>query len=150
MDLLGVTTDGRLAIIELKVKPRNGARGDAPVYALMEGLRYAAVVQANMVAIRTEVKDGFGIEISDRAPIVQILAPEDWWSGWRDMHQSTRLKAGNWESCFADLASRLEGRLGVTVECASLTDLGLTDIKWEVGQPRLPRLQFVAPVALHP
>ena len=150
VDLLGVTTDGRLSIIELKVKPRNGARGDTPVHALMEGLRYAAVVQANMFAIRTEVKDSFGIVISDRAPIVQILALEGWWSGWRDMDQSTRLKAGNWESHCADLASRLEGRLGVTVECASLTDLGLTDIKWDAGQPRLPRLQFLTPVALHP
>lgn len=150
VDLLGATADGRLAIVELKVKPRNGGRGESPVHALMEGLRYAAVVQANIGAISAESKDGFGIDVSDRAPVVQILAPENWWSGWCDMDQRTRRVAGPWESGFADLATRLEEWLGITVECTSLEKLSLADIQWEAGGPCLSKLQFATSVALHP
>ena len=35
VDLLGVTERGRLMVIELKVKPENGSRGETPVTALM-------------------------------------------------------------------------------------------------------------------
>lgn len=139
VDLLGATTDGRLVIIELKVKPTTGGRGEAPIHALMEGLRYAAVVQANTVAISTEAKAGFGIDVPNQAPIVQILAPEDWWGGWRDTNQLTQRVTGPWESGFVALANRLELRLGVTVECASLKDIGLADIQWEADGPHLPR-----------
>ena len=48
VDLIGLTTDRRLMVIELKVKP-DGAdnRRETPVAALLQGLRYAAIVQAN-------------------------------------------------------------------------------------------------------
>ena len=140
VDLLGATTDGRLAIIELKVKPRSiGARGETPVHALMEGLRYAAVVQANISAIRTEAKDCFGIDVLNQAPVVRILAPEDWWSGWCNLDQRTRRVAGPWESGFVELAIRLEARLGITIECTSLKNISLADVQWEADRPHLPR-----------
>ena len=47
VDLLGATGEGRLVVIELKVLRKNDSRGDTPLLALMEGLRYAAVVHAN-------------------------------------------------------------------------------------------------------
>ena len=96
----------------------------------MEGLRYAAIVQANNGAIAAEARDRFGIDVSDRAPIVQILAPGDWWRGWRDMAGSTRRAAGRREFAFLALTNSLEARLGISVECASLGDVGLADIGW--------------------
>ena len=149
VDLLGVTACGRIAIVELKVRRRDGARGDTPVHALMEGLRYAAVVQANIGAIAAEVRRRFAIDVPDRPPIVQILAPEDWWRGWRhDMAPSTRRAAGCWEVPFLCLATRVEARLGIAVECASLGAAGLADIEWDACGPLLPRPPTVSGVAL--
>ena len=148
VDLLGATREGRIAIVELKVSPRSGGQGNAPVHALMEGLRYAAVVQANSRAVAAEVRDCFGIDVSDRAPIVQILAPEDWWRGWCDMAGSTRRAVGRWESAFLELTIHLEARLGISVECASLGAVGLADVGWDAHGPLLARPPTVSPVAL--
>ena len=147
VDLLGVTAGGRIVIVELKVRRRDDP-GDPPVHALMEGLRYAAVVQANIGAIAAEVRCLFAIDVPDRPPIVQILAPEDWWRGWCNMVPRTRRAAGPWEVPFLDLATRVEARLGIAVECASLGAAGLADIAWHAGWPLLPRTPTVSGVAL--
>ncbi len=148
VDLLGATDEGRLAVIELKVRRKNGSRGDTPVLALMEGLRYAAVVEANHGAIASEAGDIFGITLADRPPIVQILAPENWWRGWRDMTARTRRASGHWEASLAELAVGLESRLGITVEWASLQGTDPTDITWDGRGPRLARRPTLKTVRL--
>ena len=75
VDLLGATDQGRLVVIELKVRRKDGSRGDTPLLALMEGLRYAAVLHANHRAIAAEARKRFAISVSEDPPIVQILAP---------------------------------------------------------------------------
>ena len=45
----------------------------------MEGLRYAAVVQANHRAIAAEARSRFAIQVPSEPPIVQFLVPGDWW-----------------------------------------------------------------------
>lgn len=147
VDLLGATAEDRIAIIELKVKRRDGRLGESPVHALMEGLRYAAVVHANIDAISAETRDAFGVDLSDRPPIIQILASEDWWGGWLDMARRTRRAAGPWESGFLELATFLEARLGIAVQCASL-EAGLADITWDARGPFLPSPPTVSVVAL--
>ena len=148
VDLLGVTVEGRIAIIELKVSRRSSTAPDTPVHALMEGLRYAAVVQANNDAIAAEARDRFGIDVFDRAPIMQILAPEDWWRGWRNMASRTRRAAGRWESALLELTNNLEARLGISAEFASLGDVGLADVRCTACGPRLDRSPTVSSVAL--
>ena len=49
IDLFGVTDGGRLMVVELKYR-RKGSP-DSPALALMEGLRYAAAVEANLLPI---------------------------------------------------------------------------------------------------
>lgn len=126
VDLLGITDRGRLTVIELKVKPRSaGNRGDTPLLALMEGLRYAAVVEANRDVIAREAKVLFERDITKEPPIVQILAPLAWWKGWLELAGSTRRAAGEWEPAFARLTADIEeGRLSVPVECVALDDIG--------------------------
>ena len=51
IDLLGVTNQGRLMVIELKVNDRR----DTPVAAMLQGLRYAAIVQSNLNSIAWEL-----------------------------------------------------------------------------------------------
>lgn len=137
VDLLGVTDRGRPVVIELKVRRKDGARGDTPLLALMEGLRYAAIVQANHLTISSEARDCFAIQTTNEPPIVQILAPEDWWNGWHNMVPSTRRSAGQWEREFAQLTDQLEVRLGIAIECTALHGAGLTDLTWDAHGPRL-------------
>ena len=148
VDLLGVTDQGRLAVVELKVRRKDGSRGDTPLLALMEGLRYAAVVHANRRAIAAEARGRFGIDVTGEPPIVQILAPEDWWRGWCDMVARTRAAAGRWEAAFVDLLGQLEARLGTVIECVSLRGIGLADVTWDPQGPRLARMPSLRPVRL--
>ena len=135
VDLLGATDEGRLVVIELKVRQKNGSLGDTPLFAAMEGLRHAAVVHANDRAIAAEASDGFAIDVSEEPPIAQILAPEDWWRGWRDMARSTRAATGQWEPEFLDLAAELKSRLGIVIEC--LQGITLADVTWYAHGPSL-------------
>ena len=120
VDLLGVTDQGQLMIIELKVKSKkNNGRGDNPVVALLEGLRYAAIVQANQEAIADEVERRFQFKVTEGPPLLQILAPEDWWCGWMKLGKSRR-SAGEWESEFEELARGITEQIGIAIECAAL------------------------------
>ena len=78
IDLLGVTDKGRLMIVELKVAGPDGRRSDAPPAALMEGLRYAAIVEADLEVMAGEAERRFGTKIERLPPIVQLLAPVSW------------------------------------------------------------------------
>ena len=134
VDLLGVTDQGQLIVIELKVKPKNGnGRGDSPMVALIQGLRYAAIVESNIKMIASEAESRTGdrfkdANIMETSPIIQILAPSSWWCGWRELGTSTRNKAGKWETEFCNLITDIEEQLGLTVECMAL-DVDCTDIR---------------------
>ena len=130
IDLIGVTDQDRLVVIELKVRPRNKQRGETPAKALMQGLRYAAVVQANRDVIADEAKRCFKVTIKAGPPIVQVLAPQAWWKGWLELGEPTRKKAGYWEPEFTKLAQDIEDPLGVTVEFIALDDLNDTAITY--------------------
>ena len=117
IDLLGVTDQGRLMVIELKVKPKKGW-GDAPPAALMEGLRYAAIVQANHDVIANEANVRFRVKVCNQPPIVLLLASQEWWCGWEDA--SLQNGTGDWQSAFSKLAQEVTAYIGVEIECAEL------------------------------
>ena len=151
VDLLAVAGGGRLKVIELKVKPeKETARGESPMDALMEGLRYAALVDANREAIAQEARDRFDEEISEGPPIVQILAPKAWWRGWLELAGSTRRAAGRWEREFVRLTQDIEERLGIVVECMALDDVQPADIDYGADgrRPRVNRALALYPVRL--
>ena len=122
IDLLGITDRGRFIVDELK-SPR-GRRGQSPVHALMEGLRYAAIVEANLRTLARDAQTRFGCEAdAETPPIVQVLGPISWWRDWLDPGIKNRA-AGDWNLPFVKLASAFEARTGVTVEClATDTDI---------------------------
>ncbi len=126
IDLVGVTDQGRLIVIELKVEASGNGRGDAPPTALMEGLRYSAIVQANLDAIAKEADARFGVKITQELPIVLLLAPLKWWRDWLGLSGRTRSVVGDWETEFAQLIQDVELKIGVTVECMALEDVNLT------------------------
>ncbi len=154
VDLLGLTDEGRIVVIELKVKPPvQSNRGETPARALIEGLRYAAIVKANLCAIAREAKDPEDCqtrwhgEISKSPPIVQVLAPKDWWKGWLNLGGSTRKAAGCWEREFSQLTRDIEMQLGVAVECVALSDADVTHCR---QKPKLLRTPVLYSVDLAP
>lgn len=149
VDLLGVTDCGRLVVSELKVKRSNG-RGESPMDALMQGLRYAAIVDANSNSIGCEADIRFrGIPpISQKPPVVQLLAPKAWWRGWLQLKDSTRRVAGHWEPRFAALVDDIEDGLGITVECLELDDVGNAELYERPDTPTLPKVPTLRGVRL--
>ena len=116
IDLLGVTDQGRLIVVELKF-PRND-RGGSPMYALMEGLRYAAIVEGRSERIAKEIEDRFHCKINHATPpIVQLLGPRSWWQAW--FEPALKPAAGDWNREFDRLASKIGKITGVTVECVA-------------------------------
>ena len=149
VDLLGTTSRGRLLVIELKVKPDGiNNRGDTPVAAMLQGLRYAAIVQSNHSSIAKEMEQEFDCLVSNDPPIVQVLAPEDWWQAWLGLEGSTRRASGDWEIAFVKLAKDIGERIGVTIECAALDIEGSQVWFDDEDRPRLdraPEVRFLNP-----
>ncbi len=124
IDLVGITDQNRFMVVELKC-PRSD-RGQSPAHALMEGLRYAAIVEANLHTLASEARKRFDCKTDAEAPpIVQVLGPVSWWRDWLDPGLKKRA-AGDWDHAFADLASAIEKRIGVTVECMA-TDTNIAE-----------------------
>ena len=140
VDLLGVTDSGRLVVVELKVKPEEKARAREgnPAAALVQGLRYAAIISANQEVIANEARRLFGADVSEEPPAVVVLAPQAWWGGWLELPGSTRKAMGDWEQEFERLARDVEARLDLVVECLALEDVGPSELAGAT-MPRLDR-----------
>ncbi len=132
VDLLGITDQGRLIVVELKFPRRS--RGDSPMFALMEGLRYAAVVEGRSERIAKEIEDRIRCEVDrETPPIVQLLAPCSWWRAWLD--PKLKRAAGDWNREFDNLASKIEKSIGVTVECLA-TDTSIPEVETGLRKQR--------------
>lgn len=150
VDLLGLTDQGQLMVIELKVKPDgDNKRGEPPVKALIQGLRYAAIVEANRKQIAEEAERCFGVDVVAERPLVQVIAPKAWWEGWLNMAGSTREAAGCWEPEFSQLVRDVEKHLSIAVECMALDDLG-DAITFGLDQrtPQLDQVPSLYPIRL--
>lgn len=134
IDLVGVNGQGRFIVTELKVEGKSGGRGDAPPLALLEGLRYAAIVEANLAAIADEAKGRFGVELVQTPPIIQILATGDWWRGWMNC-----AAAGNWHGEMVALMEEIQQKIGVSIDCLVLNRLEVVP----GGDGKRPRLEQV-------
>jgi hypothetical protein len=143
IDLLGFTDQGRLVIIELKVDGPGRGRSDSPIAALMEGLRYAAIVQAELTAISSEAERCFGTKIAMTPPIVQLLAPRAWWCVWLNLKP-----AGEWAPALHALATEVQTRTGVTIECMAC-DGGDVTYGVDGRTPQLNRVPSLYPVRLN-
>ena len=120
VDLFAVV-DGRLpCVIELKAA-RETTRGDTPLRALLEGLAYCAIVEANAADIASEVAEQHALSAS--RPALVVMAPDNYWAGYLD-HPA----AGRWLHAVRDLVSGLRDTLGLEAYL-----LALLDARFEMG-----------------
>ncbi len=142
IDLLGVTDEGQLVIVELKVESEGGGRSDAPPSAMMEGLRYAAMVEADIEAIAIEAQDLFGIDVSRLPPIIQVLAPDTWWQRWLNL-----TAAGDWGAALAEKSQAIEAATGAPIEFMAF-DAGEITYGADGQAPRLEQVPTMHLVSL--
>jgi Predicted nuclease of the RecB family len=117
IDLLGVTDAGRFVVVELKVDGAGGHRSDSPPAALMEALRYAAILHANHSVAASEAKAKFDALVSDEAtPAIMLIGTDAWWQSWLTLRA-----AGLWTAPFARLLNQIEMQIGVPVRCMAIT-----------------------------
>lgn len=113
VDLFGITGSGQAAIIELKA----AKGGDTPLRALLEGLAYTAIVQANVATLRQEVQQRYDLTIATDVPSLFVMAPEEYWSAFR-----ARLAGRDWEDRLRALAERIMQGTGVAVNFVALSN----------------------------
>ena len=133
IDMFGLTEHGRAVVVELKVIGHSGGPSDPPPVALLEGLRYASIVDANLERLSDELRERFGREMVLERPEVLILGEEDWWSRWLLADEAAK-------SALEEKSQEISQALGVSIVFASLPNTQL-----QYGQrTKAPRLR-VAP-----
>lgn len=110
---LGNTTP---AVAELKVAGKSNL-GDTPLRALLEGLAYCALVEANADVIAKEAKRKFGIDLKVGKPELLIMAPLNYWSGYLN-----KKAAGSWAISIKNLADKIYDHIKIRVHFLSLRD----------------------------
>ncbi len=118
IDLVGVSSQGRLIVIELKVESESGGKSDSPPSAMMEGLRYAAMIEADIDAVVSEAAERFGRDVVKQPPTVQVLAPQSWWLRWLGIKS-----AGSWPIEMAKMADAIETQCEVHFEFTALDNV---------------------------
>lgn len=146
VDLLAVSGSGRLIVTELKVQK------NTPLRALTQGIRYAAILDANIKELSKEIEQKFGVNVKIMTPAVQILAPKYWWNNWIGITGSRRNRVGNWEQEFVKLINIIneDSEIGITIECVAIDDIKPEELDYgpKRSEPKLRRklsLHFVRP-----
>ncbi len=120
IDMIGLSDRGRIIVIELKVIGESKGISDPPPTALMEGIRYSAIVEANHDQIKSEIEQEHGLIVSDERPVVLVLAERNWWTSWLGVSA-----AGDWGSQFRKVADAVQGQLGLSIQFAALDNCNL-------------------------
>ena len=120
VDLFAVVDGRQACVIELKMAGKK-TRGDTPLRALLEGLCYCAIVEANVAAIASETAAQYSLSTS--RPMLVVMAPDDYWAGYLD-----HPRAGKWLPAVRELVSGLRDTLGLET-CL----LALLDARFEMG-----------------
>ncbi len=115
VDLFGVLDKTLPTVIELKIEGQDGSYSDTPLRALLEGLAYCAIVEANMSAITEEASSKFGLSLLATRPILIVMAPEAYWRGYLG-HSST----GSWLPELLSVIEGLKSQLKLEVHMVAL------------------------------
>jgi hypothetical protein len=145
VDLIGAIPEDRMAIVVLKyVSPTatRGSTGDTPLRALLEGLAYTAIVQANRHEVLGEIDAVYGRKLAEDPPILIVLGNTRYWELCRKREAQ---RGAAWINQMERLAQETDLNLGIEVRYYGLKLQG--DPGWEyqddkpvlVGTPILDR-----------
>jgi len=140
VDLLGLTDGGVLSVIELKyLNLKEGSdASDSPLYALVEALRYSAIIEANLVFVKDAMarkkaenagEERWSGEIKSDKPRILLIANKRWWNYWDE--RDRQKKKGKWKKIFIELLAAIKEELGIEIKCYSINDYSEKDIDWQ-------------------
>jgi hypothetical protein len=124
LDLLGVTEEGRLAVIALAHVEPDAARagtGDTPLRMMLEGLASAAIAWANRDALREEIAAAFAREVGDEPPLLVLLGAARYWDLCR---RRAAQKGAGWIHQMERLAREIDAGVGARVQYLTLEAVG--------------------------
>lgn len=127
VDLVG-HHEHRLWVIELKAQPSD-EYGESPARALLEGLIYAAVVEANNTEVAEELRLKFDLEHRHPRPGIMIAAPSAYWMKWTPTPVT-----GEWWIQYTRLAAELSESIDTPI---AMTDIGDVVLNLSHSVPRL-------------
>jgi len=120
LDLIGAIPEERLALVVIKyVAPTatRGSTGDTPLRALLEGLAYTAIVQANRNEILGEIDAVYGRKLSEEPPVLILLGNTRYWELCRKREAQ---KGAAWINQMERLAQEIDDNLGIGVRYLSI------------------------------
>jgi len=117
IDLFGVIDQTIPCVIELKVDQDGGTQPDTPLRALLEGLAYCAMVEANRDAIQKEANSKFGLSLQSQGLDLIVLGPEKYWKYFINNEP-----AGPWQDTIRQLIVEASNNLPVTISLLSIPD----------------------------
>jgi hypothetical protein len=120
VDVIGAIPEDRLALVVLKyVAPTatRGSTGDTPLRALLEGMAYTAIVQANRKEILGEIDAAYGRKLSDEPPVLILLGNNRYWELCRKREAQ---KGAGWINQMERLAQEIEENLDIGVRYLSI------------------------------
>lgn len=128
IDLFGVIDKTIPTVMELKIHGQDGSKADTPLRALLEGLAYCAIIEANLSDIKEEVRSQHHFELTQPRPDLIVLAPKPYWD-----YYLNKPSAGDWLPVFENLIDQLHEMLDLQVQLISLInadfEMGSKDIK---------------------
>jgi hypothetical protein len=129
---VGVIGEDRIAVGVLKyLEPdatRSGA-GDTPLRLVVQGLAHAAGVDANRVALRTEIKEAIGKTTGEEAPAVVIAASPRYWELYRKREAQ---KGAGWIRELERIAREVGESIGVEIIFVGIETEGA--LGWEYDE----------------
>lgn len=115
IDLFGLIDTSIPAVIELKVKGIEGRKADTPLRALLEGLAYCAIVEANVEDIAEEAMSMFNLHATQTRPDLIVMAPDDYWE-----YYLGKPSAEDWFKVLEDLITKIGQKLHINTHLISL------------------------------
>lgn len=131
VDLLGLLSDDRLAVVRTKflaADATRGGAGDTPFRALLSGLAQIAMVDANRTELGVEILEKTSRSISDEAPALIIAASPRYWEICRKREAQ---KGAAWIRELERLGREVAVQIGVEVFYLSLELEG--EAAWTYG-----------------
>ena len=128
---LGLTPEGRLAIVKCEMMPSKSTKGDTPLKLLLEGLALCGAVEAHRATLTEQIREGSEREVSPEPPILMVLANARYWELFRKRSSKT---AGPWIVQVERLVREIQAACGIETHLLATRLYG--DPGWRLRQGR--------------
>jgi hypothetical protein len=102
-------------VIELEIHGIEKRKADTPLRALLEGLAYCAIVEANITDITDEARSTFDLQITPTRPDLIVMAPSDYWHSYLN-----KPCAGDWLPVIETMIAEIGQKLHLNIHLCSL------------------------------